>query len=979
MIDRQLIDFYTRFKFGEDNFHNLMQKRVSNVLLVASYYDAYILEQDGRLSEQIVGEYRQLDLSMSPMITTMMLDDDIISAVLDGDFDMVVFMMRLDSRRIFDLTSIIKQHIPDLPVVLLLNRYSYNIALFRRPDLNMFHDLFLWMGDARLFVAIIKSIEDMRNAQYDTTNGNVRVVLLVENTVYQTSKVLPILYSMIMEQTQELIKSELNDVNKRLLMRTRPKVLLAHTYDDAIRLYEQYKDYLLCVISNVNMRHAGKYDANAGIKLLRKIRSESTNLPLLMMSVDRANREYADQVQAAFIDKSSQRFNVKLKRFIEHYLGFGPFIFRYPDSTIITRAHSLPEFQQRLHDIPDESLIYHSQQNDFSTWLTAHGFYHVAQEIRSITVDDFASVNELRAHLINIFDDIRHKRNRGKVINFDEESLDEQDRILLLSTGSLGGKGRGLAFLNALLTTLDLEKDFPGIKVKVPRTVIIGTDEFDWFVEHNHIHQEALNCASEDVTGFFMRGSLSPQMMQRLTIFLKHARYPLAVRSSGLLEDSQSQPFAGIYDTYMLPNNHPDDSVRLKHLADAIRMVFSSPFQKDARNYIESISYKLQEEKMAVVIQEIAGKEYIERNHFPLLSGVAQSHNFYPVYTEPEDGVAHIAVGLGKIVVEGEKSFQYSPGKPNIDILKIEDVVESNQDNFYALDLSDSDFDISIGEDVTMNRISITSKLKESVFLPVTSVYDYERKQFLDGKYAQGPRVITYRNPIRYGNFPLSSILSRVLDLGEAALGVPVEIEFAVDLEPATFTLLQIRPLFVQQDTIDIDLNHLDREGLLLLSTRSLGNGVINDLHDIVYLRNDRFDVTKTVEMKDELEAINRMMKEQDRQYILIGPGRWGSRDRFLGIPIKWTHIDMAKVIVEAGLPHFQVEASQGSHFFHNLVALNIGYFNVPHETDDSFIDWHSLENSPVEQEWHYFRLVHREKPLKVTMDGKKRLAIVTM
>ncbi len=978
MIDRQLIDFYTRFKFGEDNFHNLMQKRVGSVLLIASYYDAYILEQDGRLSEQIVGEYRQLDLSMSPMITTMMLNEDIESAVAENDFDLVVFMMRLDTRRIFSLATSIKQIKPDLPIVLLLNRYYYNTPLFRRSDLNIFHDLFLWMGDAKLFVAIIKSIEDMRNAEFDTEKGNVRIILLVENTVYQYSKVLPILYSMIMEQTQELISTELNDVNKRLLMRTRPKVLLAHTYEDAVRLYEKYKDYLLSVISNVNMRHNGRYDAGAGIRLLRKIRSESTSLPLLMMSIDRANLSHADQLQAAFIDKSSQRFNVKLKRFIMHYLGFGPFFFRLESGEIVSRANTLPEFEQCLKTVPDESLLYHSRQNDYSTWLIAHGFHHVAQELRSLSVEDFQDIAALRDYLVNIFDDIRHKRNRGKVINFNEESIDEQDRILLLSPGSLGGKGRGLAFLNALLTTLDMGKDFPGVKIKVPGTTIVGTDEFDWFVEHNNIHEKALNVSSDEVVRVFTNGTLSPQIMERLAIYLKHARYPLAVRSSGLLEDSQSQPFAGIYDTFMLPNNHPDDNIRLKQLADAIKMVFSSPYQHDQRNYIESINYKLQEEKMAVVIQEIAGREYISGNHFPLMSGVAQSHNFYPVYTEPEDGVAHIAVGLGKIVVEGEKTFQYSPGKPNIDILKIEDIVESNQEIFYALDLSDRMFDISKGEDVTMNRISITSKHKEGVFQPVTSVYDYQRKQFLDGKYVQGPRVITYRNPIRYGDFPLSDILRRVLDLGEAALGVPVEIEFAVDLAPATFTLLQIRPLFVQRDTVDIDLDHIDRSNLLLLSTRALGNGTINNLHDIVYLQNDCFDVTKTVEMKDELEQINRMMKEQDRQYILIGPGRWGSRDRFLGIPIKWTHIDMAKVIVEAGLPHFQVEASQGSHFFHNLVALNIGYFNVPHQTNRSFIDWQTIEGFEIEQSWQYFRLVHREAPMKVRMDGKKRLAIVT-
>ncbi len=979
MIDRQLIDFYTRFKFGEDNFHNLMQKRVRNVLLIASYYDAYILEQDGRLSEQIVGEFRQLDLSMSPMITTMMLNDDIEAAIREEKYDLVVFMMRLNSRKVFELAASIKQIEPDLPIVLLINRYSYNISLFRRSDLNLFHDIFLWMGDARLFVAIIKSIEDMRNAEYDTTNGNVRVILLVENTVYQCSKVLPILYSMIMEQTQELIRTELNDVNKRLLMRTRPKVIMAHTFEDAVRLYEKYKDNLLSVISNVNMRHNGRFDASAGIRLLRRVRSELPTLPLLMMSIDRANLQHADQIQAAFIDKNSQRFNVKLKRFIMHYLGFGPFFFRRSDGEIISRANSLPEFEHNLKTIPDESLLYHSQQNDYSTWLIAHGFYHVAQELRSLSASDFPDVAALRNYLVTIFDDIRHKRNRGKVINFDESSIDERDRILLLSTGSLGGKGRGLAFLNALLTTLDLEKDFPGVKIKVPGTVIVGTDEFDLFVEHNHIHDKALNISSEEVVRVFLHGELSPQLIVRLKIYLNHARYPLAVRSSGLLEDSQSQPFAGIYDTFMLPNNHPDEDVRLKQLADAIKMVFSSPFQKDQRNYIESINYKLQEEKMAVVIQEIAGKEYIAGNHFPLISGVAQSHNFYPVYTEPGDGVAHIAVGLGRIVVEGEKTFQYSPGKPNIDILKIEDVVESNQDSFFALDLADKEFDISKGEDVTMNRISITSKLKGDVFLPVTSVYDYERKQFLDGKYVQGPRVITYRNPIRYGDFPLSGILSRVLELGEAALGVPVEIEFAVDLSPATFTLLQIRPLFVQHDTVDIDIDHFDRDNLLLLSTRALGNGVISGLHDIVYLQNDRFEVTKTVEMKDELEEINRFMKEQGRQYILIGPGRWGSRDRFLGIPIKWTHIDMAKVIVEAGLPHFQVEASQGSHFFHNLVALNIGYFNVPHETDDSFIDWQTVEGFEIEKSWKYFRLTHLEKPLKVRMDGKKRLAVVTV
>ncbi len=983
MIDKQLIEFYTRFKFGEDNFHNLMHKRIRSVLLIASYYDAYILEQDGRLSEQIVGEYRQLDLSMSPMITTMMPSEDIDAALDENEFDLVVMMMRLDAKEVFNIAGRIKDRDPALPIVLLLNRESYNMALFRRSDIGLFRDFFLWMGDARLFVAMIKSIEDERNADYDTVNGNVRVILLVENSTYQYSNVLPNLYAEIMTQTQRLILYENNDVNKRLLMRTRPKVILVHNYDDAIEMYKKYREFLLCVMSNVNMKRGDKFDPKAGLRLLRRIRSENPNLPLLLMSVDRANLKYADQLHAAFLDKNSQRFNIKMRRFITHFLGFGPFMFRLENGHEISRASSLEEFENQLRTIPNESLLFHSRQNHFSTWLTAHGYYHVAQEILTITPDDFGSTDELRSYLVNVFDDIRFKRNRGKVINFDVESLDTGDRIVLLSQGSLGGKGRGLAFLNALLTTLNLEKEYNKVSITIPKTVIVGTDEFDRFVEDNGIHETALNATSEDVVRIFKNGNLSRKMMDRLDLFLRKAVYPLAVRSSGLLEDSQSQPFAGVYDTYMLPNNDPDIGVRLEQLASAIKMVYSSPFRKDQRNYIESINYKLQEEKMAVVIQEVAGKEYIEGVHFPLISGVAQSHNFYPVYTEPEDGVAHIAVGLGRIVVEGEKTFQYCPAKPGIDVLRIEDIVESSQDEFYGLDLSQKAFDVCLGEDATLRRLTISSKLKESVFLPVTSVYDYQRKQFLDGKYIQGPRVITYRNPIRYGDFPLSGIISRILDLGEAALGVPVEIEFAVDLQgrrgKPVFTLLQIRPLFVQKDALEINLDQLDRDRLIVLSTQALGNGSIEGVHDIVYLDVNKFDVTRTVEMKDELEKINQLLKEQDRNYVLIGPGRWGSSDRFLGIPIKWTHIDMAKVIIEAGLPNFQVEASQGSHFFHNLVALNIGYFNVPYRSGESFIDWERIGRCDVERSWNYFKLIHREKPFRVMMDGRNRRGIVSL
>lgn len=976
---QELNYYYTKFKYGEENFHNLMQHRIENILLISNFFDAYVLEQDGRLSEQIYGDYKQLHLSTAPKITTVPFTENINSKLEEGHYDLVIIMMRIGEISPFELCENIKNQFPQMPVILLLNKQSYVELVYRNQNkLKNFDEVFLWNGDSMLFMAMIKLIEDKLNVEHDTKFGNVRVTLLIESAINYYSLFLPVFYSEAMSLTQELIQSELSDTNKRLRMRARPKVLMAHNYEDAVELYRKYKEYIICVISNVNLQVNNIYDELGGVKLLREIRQNNPDLPIMIQSADKYNKIHAKKLNAEFLDKNSAQLLHRIRRFIKNNLGFGDFVFRNLQEEEIGRAKNIYQFEQMLKEVPDESLLYHAARNHFSAWLAAHGELKIADSIRHIVTADFLSVQHLREFLLQTIKKVRQKQYQGKVIHFTPAILTEEDKIIQLTEGSMGGKGRGLAFLNSLLTAMDIDDEFDNISIKLPRTAIIGTHEFDIFLEQNKLQsKELIKHSDKEINQIFSEAKLSDELKNKLKIMLEKIDYPLAIRSSGLLEDSQSQPFAGIYNTYMLPNNRNPER-NLEQLCTAIKLVLASPFKKDARQYIESINYKLDEEKMAVVIQEIAGHKSKDGLFYPHLSGVAQSYNFYPSSRMThKDGIAAIAVGLGKGIVEGERAFRYCPKHPKIDLLKPEDIVENNQRKFYALDLNLTEFDFNKDEESFLQHQRLSKKQKEEEFKLFTSVWDYQNSSFIDGDYAEGPRVLTFRQLIHFNKYPLSQIINRFLEIGEIAMGVPIEIEFAADFannEPK-FYILQIRPLSINKEAVKLDLDNISEEKAVLITKRGMGNGTMDDISDIVFVLPDKFDNKETLAMSQELEKINKKLKAEERKYILIGPGRWGSSDRFLGIPVHWANINMAKVIVEASLENFSVDASQGSHFFHNLVAMGVGYLTVRNKED--YLDWEWLQKQPVinkeEHIWH----VRPKKNVVVKIDGKTGKAVI--
>ena len=987
MDTKELNYYYNKFKYGEDCYHYLMANKVKEILLVSTFYDAFIFEQDGRLSEQIFGEYRQLNLSTAPMITSVPTGEDALEILKEKKFELVVTMLHIGKTTPFELARRIKEENPDLPVLLLLNMLSdIKLADVKAGHLKYFDNIFLWNGDTKLFLAMVKSVEDKRNLEFDTRHGLVRVILLVEDSVQFYSIFLPLLYEEIVKQTQILISEELTDINKRLRMRARPKVILAHNFEDALAIYSKYQEYIITVISDISYKRGGKLDPEAGIKLISKVKENINDIPTILLSSEVKNAEKAAQLESFFIHKYSKHLLQQLRKFIKDNLGFGVFIFRDENGNEIGRAHTLAEFEDKIQNIAEESIIYHSKRNHFSAWLMARGETQIARQIRLLTIQDFATLNDMRQHLVTTLNNLRKARNKGKIVSFSPQNLLVNTEITKISEGSLGGKGRGLAFLNALLITMEFAKQFPGIRISLPVTAVIGTNEYDDFITRNRINDQPLEDLSDNaIDALFINGQFSQDLIDKLKIYLEIIHYPLAVRSSGLLEDSYAQPFAGIYRTYMLPNNHADAQVRLTQLANAVKLVFASVFIKSARNYIENLNHQVEEEKMAVIIQQLVGSPLGSDYFAPHFSGVAQSYNYYPIAgLKNEDGIANVAVGMGKSVIEGGRSFQFCPRYPRVEFIQPQALVSKSQKKFLALHSKLTEFDLLTGDDITISELPLDAAEKFKILDQMASVWDMADGRLVPGIDRPGPRVVTFENIVKNKAFPLAEILDKLLEIGEKALGTPVEIEFAANLtnDPKndilpTFYILQIRPLAIESEEIPLFSETPELARLLLYTEKGMGNGTVTGLRDIIYLDPIKFDNLKTVEMQAEIEALNEKMKLLNRQYILIGPGRWGSQDHFLGVPVKFIQISNARVIVEIGLKDFDIEPSQGTHFFHNIVALKVGYFNIPYNSQKDFLDWDWLKKQIVIEKTNYFTHLQIDHDLQVVMDGKTGISMI--
>ncbi|TFH38795.1 MAG: pyruvate, phosphate dikinase, partial [Bacteroidia bacterium] len=785
-------------------------------------------------------------------------------------------------------------------------------------------------------------------------------------------------------QTRHLIEDVSSDeLYKVLKMRARPKILLATTYEEAMSIYGQYKDFLLCLISDMRFPVQNQQNDKAGFDLIQFVKSELPNLPTVLQSSDPENSRYAHALKSSFINKNSESLLQDIKTFITYYLGFGHFVYRDNKGRQIAVAKSMKEFEQYLTTIPEDSLFYHAMKNHFSLWLMARGEVKIAKIINPMKINDFSDLGELRNFLLNVIRKRRQELDKGKVVNFDESAVIDETNVVSLGGGSLGGKGRGLAFINTLIYSFELGKLTPGINIKSPITVIIGTDEFDLFFETNKLWDVVREEHDyEKLKIRFLESNLSYTLDKKLRSFLRLMVNPVAIRSSSLFEDSMSQPFSGIFGTYLIPNNHPDFETRLRHVGDSIKLVYASIYSKSARTYFEAINYKIEQEKMAVVLQEVVGNRF-EDTFYPHISGTAQSYNFYPVsHMKPEEGFAVAAVGLGQYVVEGEKAWRFSPTYPSLDIVSMKDITRNSQVNFYAIDMKRHEINLLEGENAGLVRLPITEAEKHGSIKHSASVYNPDNDVITPGLDTFGPRVINFANILRYGYIPLAETITTILDVVKEAFGTPVEIEYAVDLNRddsgnTNFYLLQVKPLVGSGAGYSINQDRLDLKKCLLITNKSMGNGKIDDIQDIIYIEPHRFDNMHTEEMAAEIEIMNDEMRKDGRKYVLIGPGRWGTRDKYIGVPVIWPQISNAKVIVEVSLPDFPLDASLGSHFFHNVTSMNVGYFSVSHTDPDEFVDWLKLSDQKVVKQGTYFRHVRFDTNLLIRMDGKKRIALI--
>ncbi len=984
---RQLLQtFLNRTNYNRDLYHDLMPFKVKEILLVANLYDAYSIEKEGRFSEHVLGEFYSLSLSTMPRITGVSTEEEVMEQLNSKHYDLIIIMIGTDKQFPVELSKKVKDQFQYIPVFLLLNSNT-DIAKFEEePEkLTWIDRVFVWNGDSKIFFAMINYLEDKINVENDTSIGMVRVILLVEDSSKYYSLYLPMLYNIVLEQTKNIIEDVTTDELYRILrLKARPKILLASTYEEALYIFNRYKEFILCLISDVKFKKDGKLNPTAGFSLVKQTRKEIKDLPIVLQSSSEENIQMAYELKASFISKNSETLLLDFKSFITHYLGFGNFIYRDKEGSQIAVAKSLKEFEDLLKTIPEESLLYHARKDHFSLWLMARGEIQVAKILNPAKVTDFKDPTSLREYLINVIQHFRNEQNMGKVIPFEESAILDERNIIALTEGALGGKGRGLAFINTLIYNYDFAQHVPNINIRTPKTSIIGTDEFEYFLDRNKLRERAVYENNYDlIKQWFTEGKLTESLIRKLKLIIRDITRPLAIRSSGLFEDSLNQPFAGIFETYLIPNNHPDPKVRLEQLMSAIKLVYASVYSPIAKGYIEAVNYRIEQEKMAVVIQEVVGHQY-EDVFYPHISGVAQSYNYYPfAHMKPEEGFAVIALGLGRYVVEGEKAFRFAPQYPNLEINSPKDQYTGSQVYFYAVDLAKENVNLLEGEDAGLRKMDIDEAEMHGTLKHCASVYSLENNRISAGLREAGPRVVNFADVLKYNYAPLAKTIEVVLDVVKEALGSPVEIEFAVDLNKdndykASFYLLQIKPLIGNATDFVVDMDKIKRDEILLYSEKEMGNGLMDDIHDVIFVDPDTFDKGKTVEMAEEMDKINSAMGKEGRKYILIGPGRWGTRDRFIGVPVAWPQISNAKVIVETSLEGFPLDASSGSHFFHNVTSMNVGYFCVQPELSDSFIRYDVLRQQPDQTKTNYFSIVHFEKPLTVRMDGKKRISVIT-
>lgn len=970
--------------FRDTPFANLMNKRIYNVLLIATKYDSFMLEDDGRVDEQIFNEYTSLSLRYPPRFTQVTTEEEALNELKNRNFELIICMPNMDNRDIFAAASEIKVHYPNIPIVV-LTPFSKEVSKrIANEDLSAIDYVFSWLGNSELLLAIIKLIEDKMNAPDDTASVGVQIILLVEDSIRFYSSALPHLYKFVLEQSQMFAKEALNDHQRTLRMRGRPKIKLARNYEEAVRIFDQYRDNMLGIISDMSFMHNGVKDPYAGYKFGQYVRKTGLIIPFVLESSEASNHVYAKELNASFIDKNSKSYPQDLKKKIMQRFGFGDFVILNPHTKEeIMRIKDLKDLQKKVFQIPDDSLVYHLSRNHFSRFFYSRAMFPPAEVLKHVDVSDYKDMDEARKLIFDLIVQYRRMKNTGVVAVYQKDRFDEYSNFARIGDGSLGGKGRGLAFIGAMVKRYPkLESD--NFAVNIPKTVVICTDIFDEFMETNELYPVALGDADDEtILRYFLRASLPSRLIEDLMAFFDVVKSPIAVRSSSLLEDSHYQPFAGIYSTYMVPKIEEKYDM-LRTVSDAIKAVYASVFYKDSKAYMTATSNLIDQEKMAIVLQEVVGSRY--NDHFyPTMSGVARSLNFYPIGNEKaEDGIANIALGLGKYIVDGGQTLRFSPRHPHsiLQMSTMDFALRETQTRFYALDLKNMAEAFSVDDAFNLVKLGLKDADAEGSLKYIVSTYDPYDQIIRDGYYPGGRKILSFVNILQHDVFPLADTLDQILRIGQQEMGRPVEIEFAVNMDPsdhtrATFYLLQIRPIVDNKEIMDEDLSLVKNEETILSSTSVLGHGIVGDVQDIIYVKTGAFNSSNNQLIAYEIEKMNRSFTDQEKGYVLVGPGRWGSSDSWLGIPVKWPHISNARVIVECGLGNYRVDPSQGTHFFQNLTSFGVGYFTVNPFKGDGWFDEAFLNAQPAVEETEYLRHVRFDAPITIKMDGKKSLGVV--
>ena len=975
-------EFYSHLKI----FHELMSIKVREILFVSSPYDVFMMEEDGSPASRIINEYSGLNLSMPPRVTRTSSAQEALSLLNKKKFDMVLTMPHIDDMDAFSLGLEIKKLNPGLPVILLAHSPKGIYPFPENKNCNGIDKIFIWSGNSDLLLALVKNVEDRLNVERDTQKTMVRVLILVEDSPVYYSSFLPLIYKEVVKQTQAVLQVGLNEEHRLLTMRARPKILLAENYEDAMELCQKFRSFLFGIISDTRIPRNGKLVDDAGFVLLSQMKKEIPDLPLLLMSSKSSNKAKADQIPAVFLDKNSLYLLEELHDFFLTYLGFGDFVFRMPDGTEIDRASDLRALEEKVSQIPDESLWYHAEHNHFSNWIMSRSEIPLASKFREVKASDFMSADEIRNYIITNIHALRKWRQKGMVAQFKSHNFDADIMdFVKIGQGSLGGKARSLAFMSALLQqNPKIYEKYSEINIEIPKTMVVSTDAFASFITKNGLRGFATqSCTDEKVATTFLQADMPKWLVKELEAYLAQVKYPLSIRSSSLLEDAQFQPYAGIYETYMIPNNHSQLSKRLDHLITAIKLVYASTYYEDAKAFSRSTSNQPQEEAMGVIIQQLTGEEHGDY-FYPAISGVAQSHNFYPVSKmKSEEGITHIALGLGKTVVEGGRTVRFSPRYPSImpQFSMVDDILANAQRFFYALKIRNYPDKLNFRQYSNLEKREIDDAEAEHPVKILASTYVPEEHRIRDTGYMPGPKILTFAQILKYNIFPLPDLLTDMLELGRKGMGCPVEIEFSVNLssdkkKKSDFFFLQMRPMVAGGERFEVQISQQEIEKAFCRSKQALGNGKNEEMADIVYVKPDDFQLEATIRMAEEIDKLNAGLHKEKRPYLLVGPGRWGSADRWLGIPVQWRNISGVGAMIELRNEKLKADPSQGSHFFQNITSLGIHYITVTEDSDDYF-DWEWVGSQPAIQETTYLRHVRLNNPFTLKIDGKKSQCVM--